>query len=66
MSEMTDLDKYINGLRYHDWSYNYSDDHRVWKKGQAERESLYYQRKKLDPDGTIWNKYCEKGYEIQL
>lgn len=24
----------------HDWTYNFSDDHRVWKRGEAERKRL--------------------------
>jgi len=66
MSEMNDLDKYITQLKHHDWTYNYSDDHSVWRRGEAERMNLLYQRKKLDPNGTIWNTYCEKGYEFNL
>ena len=27
--------EYFKQLRYHDWYYNYSDDHRVWKAGSA-------------------------------
>ena len=27
-------------LRNHDWYYSYSDDHRVWKRGQANAKRL--------------------------
>ena len=44
--------EYFKQLRYHDWYYNYSDDHRVWKAGSANydlirdksKENLTYKR----------------------
>ena len=44
--------EYFKELRYHDWYYNYSDDHRVWKAGSANydlirdksKENLTYKR----------------------
>jgi len=29
-----------NQLKWHDWYYGYSDDHRVWKKGQLSQNHL--------------------------
>jgi hypothetical protein len=29
-----------NQLHWHDWYYEYSDDHRVWKKGQIQHDHL--------------------------
>ena len=44
--------EYFKQLRYHDWYYNHSDDHRVWKAGSANydlirdksKENLTYKR----------------------
>jgi len=44
--------EYFKQLRYHDWYYNYSDDHRVWKAGSANydlirdksKENVIYKR----------------------
>ena len=33
-------EEYQKLLESHDWYYHYSDDHRVWKRGQKEREDL--------------------------
>ena len=29
-------------LQRHDWSYNYSDDHRVWQKGMDEANMIQH------------------------
>tara|TARA_R100000773_G_scaffold22815_1_gene20105 strand:- start:12668 stop:12925 length:258 start_codon:yes stop_codon:yes gene_type:complete len=36
----TFIDELEKALKAHDWTYAYSDDHRVWKRGQAERERI--------------------------
>jgi len=61
---MDELEQYIDLLKHHDWSYTYSDDYRLWKKGEAERIVLILLRDKLDPTYALWNKYCEQGFEI--
>lgn len=33
-------EEYIALCRSHDWGYNYSDDHRAWTRGKAERAEL--------------------------
>jgi len=35
----------------HDWYYNYSDDHRYWKKGSAEAEHIRALMTKLKDHG---------------
>jgi len=30
----------IEKLKNHDWTYEYSDDHNTWRKGQAERREI--------------------------
>lgn len=37
---MTALDEFYTKLGYHDWYYQYSDDHRVWRNGQANYDTL--------------------------
>jgi hypothetical protein len=36
-----DFDAYIQELDRHDWTFEYSDDHSVWKKGYANQDRLY-------------------------
>ena len=51
------MQDYVQKLKSHDWTYDYSDDHRVWQKGSAERDELHRLADILDPDHKMWNKY---------
>lgn len=55
---------YIKRLQSHDWYYEYSDDHSVWRRGQAERDQLRGQQRSLDPDGEIWNTHAPDMFKI--
>lgn len=54
---MTELEQYEEDLKNHDWTFEYSDDHRVWKMGWEEQKRLQAVRDRLDPANEIWNKY---------
>lgn len=60
----TELEKYIHALKYHDWFFEWSDDHRVWKAGMNSLDRLREQRKKLDPDWKIWNEHAPKECHV--
>jgi hypothetical protein len=52
-------------LKRHDWTYEYSDDHRVWQAGTAERDELKRMYKTLiafdEPRAiALWKKYEER------
>ena len=34
-------------LCWHDWYYNYSDDHSVWKRGQREHDDINEEQRRL-------------------
>jgi len=34
-------------LQTHDWYFDYSDDHSVWKKGMTERSAINQEQKRL-------------------
>lgn len=34
-------------LKSHDWYFDYSDDHSVWKKGMTERSAINQEQKRL-------------------
>lgn len=55
-----DLEK---ALKSHDWTYEYSDDHTVYKRGKAEREHIYDLISNCDPKKAerLWKKYAPKG-----
>jgi hypothetical protein len=56
-------------LQSHDWSYEFSDDHRVWKRGTAERNAISDEQKRLIHSGlasvkevqALTQKYAPKG-----
>lgn len=40
MTTLAELDAYVEQLNKHDWTYEYSDDHRVYQKGLAKQREL--------------------------
>jgi hypothetical protein len=34
-------------LQTHDWSYEFSDDHSVWKRGMSERKAINQEQRRL-------------------
>ena len=36
----TGLSKYLDILHAHDWFHHFSDDHRIWQRGQADKDNL--------------------------
>ena len=56
-------------LKSHDWTYEFSDDHRVWKQGMAERSAINQEQKRLISNGLatveevqeLTKKYAPKG-----
>ena len=56
-------------LKSHDWYFDYSDDHSVWKKGMAERSAINQEQKRLIESGLatleevqeLTQKYAPKG-----
>ena len=42
--ELVTLDRL---LCWHDWYYNYSDDHSVWQRGQREHDAIGEEQRRL-------------------
>ena len=40
-------------LARHDWTYEYSDDHSQWKRGQRERDAINAEQKRLIHEGLV-------------
>jgi len=55
-------------LQFHDWHYEFSDDHSVWKRGVAEQDNINQEQKRLITSGLatveevqeLTNKYAPK------
>ena len=46
--ELTTLDRL---LAFHDWTYEYSDDHSAWTRGVRERDAINAEQKRLLSEG---------------
>jgi len=51
------MDKYIDMLKKHDWTYNYSDDHRYYVKGSEEEKAIRALGDIVDPDRKLYKQY---------
>jgi hypothetical protein len=38
-------------LQFHDWTYEYSDDHSAWTRGVRERDAINAEQKRLLSEG---------------
>lgn len=67
-SEMISADQRLaelaKKLQYHDWYYNYSDDHSVWRRGEERSAQIQGEIKYLNSLGleqqtlALWEQYC--------
>lgn len=59
------MEDYIYKLRTHDWFYEYSDDHGVWRRGSDERDQLRRLQEEIDSDYKVWNQYAPDMFKRQ-
>lgn len=52
--ELATQEQYIAALRGFDWTFEYTEDHRVYKSAQAALIRLRQMQAHLDPSGEIW------------
>ena len=58
MTTLAELDAYIEQLNNHDWSYEYSDDHKVWSLGLANRKALEMEAQRDSTLAAAHAAYC--------
>lgn len=46
----TGISKYLDIVRAHDWFHHFSDDHRIWQRGQSDKDNLKALYSTLTPD----------------
>lgn len=56
------IEEYTEALRRHDWSFQYSDDHGVWRRGTQSLRQLEAAQPVLDPNFEIWNQCCHPHF----
>jgi hypothetical protein len=57
-----------NLLKGHDWLFDFSDDHSVWKRGLEQRErlrsiALTLGKEDAERVSNLWNALCPDGFE---
>lgn len=67
MTTLTDFQSYLHALRQHDWDYEFSDDHSVWRAGRANEIKLRTQAS-TDPlllnAFTCWSHFINSDKNI--
>lgn len=59
---VTPRQKLVIALRDHDWTYEYSDDFRVWRRGEAEKHEIQALIPQV-PDGKrLYDKYVARVF----
>jgi len=57
------LQEFDTLLARHDWYYNYSDDHRVWHRGEASVQQINSARKLSESHETLYLAYVNSIFE---
>lgn len=58
------MERYLQLLERCDWTFEFSDDHRVWQRGRARMDELQQLRAVLDHDRAIWNQYAPANWQV--
>ena len=58
---MNDIDMFQQALRSHDWSFEYSDDQEVWRRGRANYQKLLAQVKLSAAHAAVFNLFNNHG-----
>ena len=51
--------EYFKRLEHHDWFFAMSDDHEVWRKGQAVEDSLRSWSSTDTEKKRMWDSWCD-------
>lgn len=64
-SKAAQLAAYIQALQRHDWAFEWSDNHGIWRAGRDSLEALRRDQKQVDPDFMVWNQFCPAEWRIR-
>ena len=56
-------DEFYTLLELHDWTFEYSDDHNVWRRGQAERDAIRQATRDNPYRLALYNAYKEYAFK---
>ena len=70
MTEETKMALYRRLLKQHDWTYDFSEDPKIYTRGREQRNTLSLLRLQLDPNADIWDEYapdlCKLGDYLRM
>ena len=63
---------FTNALRFHDWFFDFSDDHSIWTRGRDAKESLIAMGKQLVNSeemtsgqvANLWNEFAPERFQV--
>lgn len=64
--QQSEIVSYKTALASFDWTYQFSDDHRVHTKNHDTLLEMYKQQAELDPTGEIWLTYSNKHGKMAI
>ena len=62
------LTEFYDLLKRHDWSFQYSDDHRYWQKGSDQLEQIQYIMKQNEDDlryRSLYDQYRAWAFDVE-
>ncbi len=62
-----DLQEFYDLLKRHDWSFNYSDDHRQWQRGRDQLNQIQYILKQNEDEPkyrALFDHYRECAFDV--
>ena len=67
MTTLKDFQSYVQALKHHDWNYEFSDDHSVWRSGRDNEKKLRAQAS-TDPlfmhAFTCWTDFMSTDHSL--
>ena len=61
-----EIAQYVQALKDHDWSFDYTDDNAVYQRGFNSLAKIKRLQKLIDPDGTLWNTVAPEAYRLHV
>ena len=62
-----DLQEFYDLLKGHDWSFNYSDDHRQWQRGRGQLNQIQHIMKQNEDDprySSLYDHYRSWAFDV--
>lgn len=58
--------EYVQALKDHDWSFEFSDDHAAYIRGTNSLARLRRMQRELDSEYVLWDAHAPAAYRVRL